>query len=84
MRALVTGAAGFIGSTLTERLLAEGADVVGVDCFTDYYRRDLKERNLATPKLPERLEVVDTLPMTATGKIQKHVLRDDISGKLRG
>ena len=33
MRALVTGCAGFIGSTLTDRLLAEGWDVVGVDSF---------------------------------------------------
>jgi nucleoside-diphosphate-sugar epimerase len=47
MRALVTGAAGFIGSTLSERLCADGADVVGLDCFTDYYSRALKERNLA-------------------------------------
>ncbi len=45
--ALVTGCAGFIGSNLTERLLAEGYRVVGVDCFTDYYARQLKERNLA-------------------------------------
>jgi len=47
MRALVTGVAGFIGSTLAERLLADGVDVVGLDCFTDYYPRPLKERNLA-------------------------------------
>ena len=47
MKALVTGAAGFIGSTLAERLLADGADVVGIDCFTDYYPRPIKERNLA-------------------------------------
>jgi UDP-glucose 4-epimerase len=46
MRALVTGVAGFIGSTLGERLLTEGADVVGLDCFTDYYPRPMKERNL--------------------------------------
>jgi UDP-glucose 4-epimerase len=46
MRALVTGVAGFIGSTLAERLLAHGADVVGLDCFTDYYPRPMKERNL--------------------------------------
>ena len=46
MRALVTGAAGFIGSTLSERLLAQGADVVGIDCFADYYPRAIKERNL--------------------------------------
>ena len=47
MKALVTGVAGFIGSTLAERLIADGADVVGLDCFTDYYPRDVKERNLA-------------------------------------
>jgi nucleoside-diphosphate-sugar epimerase len=46
MKALVTGAAGFIGSTLTERLLTDGAEVVGIDCFTDYYPRAVKERNL--------------------------------------
>ena len=47
MKALVTGAAGFIGSHLSEALTESGADVVGVDCFTDYYARDVKERNLA-------------------------------------
>src|SRR6266849_6663822 len=47
MRALVTGAAGFIGSTLAEQLVADGADVVGLDCFTDYYPRAIKEQNLA-------------------------------------
>jgi UDP-glucose 4-epimerase len=46
MKALVTGAAGFIGSTLSEKLLAEGAAVVGLDCFTDYYARPIKERNI--------------------------------------
>jgi len=47
MRALITGVAGFIGSTLAERLLADGVDVVGIDCFTDYYPRAIKERNLS-------------------------------------
>jgi UDP-glucose 4-epimerase len=47
MRAFVTGVAGFIGSTLAERLLDRGADVVGIDCFTDYYPRPVKERNLS-------------------------------------
>ena len=44
--ALVTGAAGFIGSHLTERLLKDGVRVTGVDCFTDYYDPALKRRNL--------------------------------------
>ena len=46
MKALVTGAAGFIGSHLSERLLGEGATVIGIDCFTDYYPRPRKEANL--------------------------------------
>ena len=45
MRYAVTGAAGFIGSHLAEALVAAGHDVVGVDCFTDYYDPQLKEEN---------------------------------------
>jgi UDP-glucose 4-epimerase len=45
-RALVTGAAGFIGSHLVERLLGDGLTVTGVDCFTDYYDPALKRANL--------------------------------------
>ena len=48
MKALVTGAAGFIGSTLTEKLLKKGYQVVGVDCFIDYYDRSLKENNMSS------------------------------------
>jgi UDP-glucose 4-epimerase len=46
MRYLVTGCAGFIGSTLTDRLLAEGHEVVGIDAFTDYYDPARKRDNL--------------------------------------
>jgi len=46
MKALVTGCAGFIGSHLTERLLADGYDVTGIDCFSDYYPRSIKEANI--------------------------------------
>jgi len=45
-RALVTGCAGFIGSHLTESLLQDGVEVVGVDCFNDNYGRGAKLRNL--------------------------------------
>jgi UDP-glucose 4-epimerase len=46
MKALVTGAAGFIGSHLGETLLDRGWQVTGLDCFSDYYPRAMKERNL--------------------------------------
>ena len=48
MRVVVTGCAGFIGSHLCDALLAAGHEVVGVDCFTAYYARAVKERNLTT------------------------------------
>jgi UDP-glucuronate 4-epimerase len=45
MRYVVTGAAGFIGSHLSRALLESGHDVLGIDCFTDYYDAALKEEN---------------------------------------
>ena len=60
MKALVTGVAGFIGSHVAERLLASGAEVVGVDCFTDYYARALKERNLDGVRSKPGFHFVDT------------------------
>ncbi len=48
MRALVTGVAGFVGSTLAKQLLSEGHEVVGVDALTDYYEVSIKENNLAS------------------------------------
>lgn len=47
MRLFLTGGAGFIGSHLAEALLAGGHEVLGVDCYTDYYERARKERNAA-------------------------------------
>ena len=46
MICLVTGAAGFIASHLCRRLLREGYEVVGIDSFTDFYPRWIKERNI--------------------------------------
>jgi UDP-glucose 4-epimerase len=46
MAAVVTGVAGFIGSHLAERLLEEKIRVIGIDCFTNYYSKELKKRNL--------------------------------------
>jgi len=50
MRCLVTGVAGFIGSHLAERLLADGNEVCGIDAFIDYYPRSIKEKNLEGPR----------------------------------
>jgi nucleoside-diphosphate-sugar epimerase len=47
MRFVVTGAAGFIGSQLAHALVARGHDVLGIDCFTDYYDVAVKEENAA-------------------------------------
>ncbi|HEY8854436.1 MAG TPA: NAD-dependent epimerase/dehydratase family protein [Candidatus Dormibacteraeota bacterium] len=51
---MVTGVAGFIGSHLSERLLAAGHEVVGIDCFTDYYERSRKEQNLEMSRSSDR------------------------------
>lgn len=63
-RVVVTGAAGFIGSHLCERLLALGHQVVGIDSFTDYYDRARKEQNLEDSRAHsnftfEELDLVD-------------------------
>lgn len=46
MKCVVTGAAGFVGSHLCERLVRDGHEVVGIDCFVPYYPRAVKEANL--------------------------------------
>lgn len=60
MKALVTGAAGFIGSHLSERLVAGGATVTGIDCFTDYYPRERKEANLAALRQSPAFTLVES------------------------
>ena len=52
MKALITGVAGFIGSTLANRLTTDGVTVVGLDSLTDYYELELKQQNLAALTSP--------------------------------
>src|SRR5712692_8683799 len=59
MRVVVTGAAGFIGSHLSERLLAQGHDVVGMDSFTDYYSRAAKQLNLEIARADSHFTFTD-------------------------
>lgn len=59
MRCLVTGCAGFIGSNISEALIRGGHDVVGIDCFTDYYPRAVKESNLSALRDSQRFEMVE-------------------------
>jgi UDP-glucose 4-epimerase len=75
-RYLVTGCAGFIGSHLAETLLANGDAVVGIDAFTDYYARELKEANLERARKSANFTFVEgdltTAPLTE--------LVDDVKG----
>jgi UDP-glucuronate 4-epimerase len=72
-RYAVTGAAGFIGSHLSERLLADGHEVVGIDNFSAFYDRALKQSNLAAVKLSSRFQLREADLATA-----------DVGGLLEG
>jgi nucleoside-diphosphate-sugar epimerase len=60
MKALITGVAGFIGSNLAEELLRRGSTVTGIDCFTDYYPRAIKEANITALSGHPGFTFVDT------------------------
>lgn len=59
MKALVTGCAGFIGSNLTDQLLYDGYDVTGIDCFTDYYPREIKEKNISSALRNQKFSLIE-------------------------
>ena len=63
--ALVTGVAGFVGSHLGERLLGDGWQVRGVDCFTDTYARATKEQNLSSLRRDARFAFQEADLVTA-------------------
>jgi UDP-glucuronate 4-epimerase len=56
---IITGCAGFIGSHLTEALLSLGTDVTGIDCFTPYYPRTIKESNLQGARTSPRFQLIE-------------------------
>jgi UDP-glucuronate 4-epimerase len=62
---VVTGAAGFIGSTLADALVARGDQVVGIDTFTPYYGGAVKRANLAALARNPRFELVEADLRTA-------------------
>ena len=59
MKALVTGCAGFIGSHLVDKLLEQGYEVIGIDCFTDYYSKEIKEANLSNALNHKNFEFIE-------------------------
>jgi UDP-glucuronate 4-epimerase len=59
LKALVTGAAGFIGSHLSERLISNGLSVVGLDNFDDFYDPAVKRANIAGCLENDRFELVE-------------------------
>lgn len=59
LRCVVTGCAGFIGSHLAEALVARGHEVVGIDCFTDYYPRAAKLANLSTLSRSPHFQLIE-------------------------
>jgi len=73
MKCFVTGAAGFIGSTLSEKLLSIGHSVIGVDCFTDYYDIELKKKNLLNLHAQKDFKL-----------IEKNILDVDLASALDG
>ena len=59
MKALVTGCAGFIGSHLVDNLLEQGYKVIGIDCFTDYYSREIKKKNVSNALNHKNFELIE-------------------------
>ena len=74
MKVLITGAAGFIGSHLCERLLGDGCVILGVDNFDDFYDPQIKRSNIADCLENKNFEIVE-------GDIRDRAAMDEIVGK---
>ncbi|MCW3131041.1 MAG: GDP-mannose 4,6-dehydratase [Methanophagales archaeon] len=59
MEILITGGAGFIGSHLVDKLLEQGYEVIGIDCFTNYYPREIKEANLSNVLKSKNFKLIE-------------------------
>jgi len=70
MKILLTGAAGFIGSHLAERLCARGDQVVGFDNFDPFYARELKERNIQVVRKKNGFSLIEG-DLTSVGDLQR-------------
>ena len=81
MRTFVTGGAGFIGSTLVDRLLADGGEVVALDNFDPFYPEAAKRANLASASRHPRFRLVeaDIRDREAVGRIMADVRPDAIA-----
>lgn len=77
--ALITGAAGFIGSTLADRLVELGWRVIGVDSFEDYYPRGFKERNIAGALASDSFVLREMNLLSLEGGPDGDALRADIA-----
>ena len=74
MKCLVTGAAGFVGSSICDELLARGHEVLGVDCFIDYYPARIKQANLLQAKKSAKFSFTEaSLATTDVGALLKGV-----------
>ena len=58
-RAIITGAAGFIGSHLSEKLLAEGYTIVGIDNFDPWYEPKIKQQNIESPLKHKNFSLIE-------------------------
>ena len=68
--ALVTGAAGFIGSSIAEKLLKDGFRVIGIDSFTNFYSKKIKQKNIEFCKknknfslIQKEIQKIDLIPI---------------------